>query len=394
MSLATHEFSFARANNGQSKFVPNDWVDTFCKLLVDVNICLPRIQALVATLGNPLKDSWQLHKDVEEVASMMQSGCTQCYDRRIVDLSVLKAPSMALCNLFPSANLFAEGGDLLAAALRKWAKHVLTWICTMYEVSERDRPCHFFSRLPYPGLTRDACAAKQSQSSCFCCFEDLPAAESILRVPTPKRMGMRTHEFHDWSNVVTAMARKRSRSIRTQVLPKIMDLLLPAAGQSVTPEAVERVLMACWNQVAVLNMEIINTIIFYISYTIRNRGEIFIRSKLVGLFAGTWGSDKVLEKLASPSGPVARIPSNLLTQRIARILLHGSGSVPCISPLVCIRLIQFTHGVMRLIVEQSLRGSAKTHELLQQVLILDGQVLDLISPLFGRLTLNLCRWMI
>lgn len=139
-------------------------------------------------------------------------------------------------------------------------------------------------------------------------------------------------------------------------------------------------------------MDIVNTLIFYISYAVRDRGEGYIRTKLAELFEAannSKASEKVLERLASPSGPVTKMSSDQLTQRVALILRYGAGSVPCISPLVCIRLVQFAHGVLRLITDQSIvmkgattssmqqpnsnNNQTTTHELLQQVLVLDGQ---------------------
>ena len=182
----TQNLSSANSNNGQSKFVPNDWIDTFCKLLVDINIGMPRIQSLMDTLrkrteeegGGGAAPSWKLNKEVEAVAAMMKSGCTQCYERRMVDLSSLKHPETAVARFFPTAQLFAGSRDQCAEALRRWACNLMAWVCGMYE------------------------------NSCYCCFEDLPAAESILRVPTPRHMGITSTEFQVKKNEIIVFTKK------------------------------------------------------------------------------------------------------------------------------------------------------------------------------------------
>lgn len=389
---ATQHFSCAAANNHQSKFVPNDWIDTFCKLMVDVNIGLPRIHALCKTIqqlpttgdGRGGDLHLKLHNELAGVASMLQSGCARCYDRRMMDLQVLKHPNAMVAKFFP-CSLGCDGMEAFVHALKKWVRHLLLWVCIMYE------------------------------NACFCCFHQTTASSGNLRVPSPQQMGILQEEFRDWSSIVSDMARKRTQFIREKLLPSL--LLEEEEDGAASADAVERILVACWKQVAVLNMEIVNILIFYISYTVRDRGESYIRQKLSEMMVQEfsskqwwWGNDQLLERLrfSLNGGPVVRLPSkDALTQRVARIMLYGNGSPSSqnnrqqkqqstspllhgngspssqnkrqqkqqsISPLVCIRLIQFAHGIFRLMADQVLYGeSMDSCELLQQVLVLDAQ---------------------
>lgn len=128
-------------------------------------------------------------------------------------------------------------------------------------------------------------------------------------------------------------------------------------------------------------MEVVNILLFYISYPIRNRGESYVREKLQKLMRGTWGNDRIIHRLASPPGPVRRLSDAELTRRVSHILRYGSGSVPAISPLASIRLVQFAHGVLRLVADQSL-GRQDTQPFLQQVLVLDGQGIHGLQKVF------------
>lgn len=218
MQSMTHNFSSAEANNYQSKFVPNDWVDTFCKLMVDANIGIPRSQSLAAAMRDPSSTLAKVRNEADALASMMQSGCAQCYDRRIIDMpSSLPHPDIAVAKHFPSASVLAECGDKCKHALREWMQKLFQWISCMYECS------------------------------CLCCFEDLPASVHCLRVPSPKRMGMSKVEFDDWSSVITCMARRRVRSILSNMIPTIDKCL---DDPKFSADHVEQILVACWNQVS------------------------------------------------------------------------------------------------------------------------------------------------
>lgn len=265
----TQNLSSARANNRQSKFAPNDWIDTFCKLMVDVNIGLPRIRAFAESLrrfqaaaaaaddDDDDNAKEELRKSIEGVSVMLQVSCGQCYARRMVDLSALKHPNLCVARHFPSWTMFLAATTRdVAGTMKLWAHHLIHWMCGMYESS-----CHC------------SCFSSDDDGG-----KDKLLLSSMLRVPSPKRMGLSKNEFADWHQVVTAMARMRTRHLQQEVLPLVL--------QRLDDGNFEGALVECWHQIAILNMEIVNTLLFYVSYSVKSVGETYIRSKLVDFFAG------------------------------------------------------------------------------------------------------------
>ena len=134
------------------------------------------------------------------------------------------------------------------------------------------------------------------ECSCFCCLEGsaaLPdAASACFRLPSPKKLGISAQEFEDWSSMVTCLARKRSKMIRTDMIPrlrKIMDAPPSSSDDNNDQdfaESLQQCLLMCWNMVAVLNMEAVNMLLFYISYPIRNNGEPFVKDKIMKRILG------------------------------------------------------------------------------------------------------------
>ena len=250
----------------------------------------------------------------------------------------------------------------LSAATRRdqmlqWAVCFLRWACDMYECS------------------------------CFCCFEDLPAAAACFLLPSPKSMGVTKDEFDDWSNVVTSLARKRSGGINRDIIPRVKKMFATADSEAQLATAVEDALLSCWNVVVVMNMEIVNILLFYISYPVRNKGEPFIRAKLQQVRSGLWGSSRtraLLTRLPGTGSPVLvdtkhastlLIGEDELRSRVADIMRFRSGG-EClgICPLISIRLLQFTHGTLQHIADISL--DKLSSEPLNQVFSLDMPGID------------------
>ena len=145
ISSVSHTFSGAMANNSQSKFVPNDWVDTFCKLTLDVDAGIPRVKKFcsafkaalahdatsssssrAAAVGDHAHDAapsltaegaaaaaadhakmhqillWQLGRDMESCTGLIRRACIQCYDRRLMDMPSLKHPDTDVGTSFPA----------------------------------------------------------------------------------------------------------------------------------------------------------------------------------------------------------------------------------------------------------------------------------------------------
>lgn len=203
--------------------------------------------------------------------------------------------------------------------------------------------------------------------------------------------------------------------IKTDMIPRMQKLLEGGDSDDSNlqfAEDMQQCLQMCWNMVAVLNMEVVNVLLFYISYPIRNVGEPFVREKIMKLHSGRWGDDRVLQLLgrlpaaavaASPSSSanfnlkIVRLSREGLARNVLRILERGciaseaAGESTSISPLISIRLIQFAHGALQLIadgslspeVEEGLKGGGSSSSsqdpsllLMHQTFVLDAPGID------------------
>lgn len=79
IACVTQTFSAAMSNNNQSKFTPNDWIDTFCKLMVDSDIGVPRMRKFAGTFREQLQlpratrdPTSQLGTEMDAVTSLIQ----------------------------------------------------------------------------------------------------------------------------------------------------------------------------------------------------------------------------------------------------------------------------------------------------------------------------------
>ena len=408
--FATHNFSAASGNNGQSKFVPNEWIDTFCKMTMDVDVCIPRIQKLalvfaealsVEKTSSPQKNAamWSLSKELNNVSHMFDSACMQCYERRMVDLQSSLGPFQGM---FPSRSLTVQAASAHVApfnipercnAIRgkcqqdvtTWVKSLCKWIADLYESN-----CLF-------GLEDEDDNGKVK----------LP----IYRLPTPKQMGMTQQEFRDWSSVVTSLARRRVSAIREQFEPGLVEEISRSSssgsGEKIFFDArqLEKVLVGCWHQLALVNMEVVNVVLFYISYAIRNRGEPFVHKKISQLRQGKYGSSGMLEKLLPPSLLLQQQQRKKGEKRHFLLLDDGSGkndevtnyvsrlmgynnnnnddnNAPAfsVSPLISIRLIQFAHGAFRHLVCKKHRE--EENHVLHHLFLLDSHGIEGLRRVF------------
>lgn len=125
ISSISHTFSGAIANNSQSKFVPNDWIDTFCKLTLDADAGIPRIKKLGASFKAALllsadgdarkKDMLllQMGRDMDSCTGLFRRACIQCYERRLVDMPSLQHPDVQVSTRFPAQTIrsIASAGE-------------------------------------------------------------------------------------------------------------------------------------------------------------------------------------------------------------------------------------------------------------------------------------------
>lgn len=331
---AAQYLSSAAGNNHQSKYTPNEWVDTFSRLAIDTDAGLPRIKKFAERLGNSSSSKEECVREANFVARMFRDGCNQCYKRRLVSLLTGSNPEEEQVeDHFPLPQL-TEMRDDGAAAVKDgflhWAICLCEWIADIYE-----------------------------SSSSFGSNEEDASKKMMMLLPSPKRMGITAEEFQDWSRVVTSMARRRVRNIRDNIIPQIKKALL--APSSSMKEGVEEVLVICWKQLAIVNIEVINMILFYISYTIRNRGESYVRSRLMPPIC--LSNSTSCSCFSSSSSPSSR--SKAITSRVSATMKLFT---PRIIKLTSLRMVQFSHGVLHLIAHAD---DATVNELIRSTFVLD-----------------------
>ena len=316
---SAQQFSSAVGNNHQSKFTPNEWIDTFSTLAIDTDAGMPRIKKFADGLNSMLsanessdncsfakdvsfverisassnKDDCSFAKDVSFVERMFHSACEQCSDRQLLNVpNGLKFPHCRLFGILslppsePLTREYVEKGFL------DWAVALCEWIAGIYESIAN------FSK-------------------------DRDQLQSTFLMPSPKRMGITEEEFHDWCSVSMSLSGRRAQGIRRRTIPDLLK-----GGRTV-----EEMLITCWRQLSVVNIETINMILFYISYPIRDRGEVFVRSRLDVLLQRSY-------KLSTGENRQTITDKVSATMRVI---------VPSISPLISIRMIQFAQGIYHIL---------------------------------------------
>ena len=391
--FAAQHFSAATGNNHQSKFTPNEWIDTFCKLAIDTDSGVPRIKKFGAQIAAATSSAYAGHnadEDEEEVdllssvyskeiglmVGMFSNACQQCHSRRIVDSSCAKnSPEDRVDPYFPSEQLLflmskgsrneKEGDEGEDDAMKKrcredfiaWAVHLSEWVAEMYE------SCSLVDKMENVTTRRTEMAEMYESCSLVDKMENIEEEKMLLLLPCRKRMGITDDEYSDWCSVTASMARRRMRCIREVIIPSIR-LLSTSACSSVA--VIENVMTTCWKQLAMVNIEMVNMILFYISYTIRNKGENFVRLKLFSPAAAAGCENKKHSSSAAV----------LLTSKVATVMRL---SVPSISPLISIRMVQFASGVYQLLA----RGDeAVTTRLLRSTFLLDQSGINGLQKVF------------
>lgn len=184
MHCVVNTLSPSQACNMQGMLVPNDYTDSFCRLLLDMDSA----QSLITS---SLSSDTSLQTFMKELLQV----CRRCFDLRIIDCNSTITPPPELGK--PDKNIQA------------WLKDVLLkWICSVYE------------------------------AHALCCFEEK------LRLPSPSRMGMSSGEFRNWQDVAGKIAQKRLNILKNHCIPDLVrdenleKTLKMAWEQAVTLEVV------------------------------------------------------------------------------------------------------------------------------------------------------------
>ncbi len=182
MRCIVNTMSPSQACNMQGCFAPNDYTDTFCRLLLDLDSAQKLITASLSS-NNSLKIF------VKELLQL----CNRCYSLRIIECAPVLGPPPA----------FKGDEDV-----KVWIDEILIkWICCTYE-----------------GYA-------------------LCALDYAMRLPSPERMGMHALELKNWKDVTAKIANKRRKVIISNIIPNMVSgsleqSLRTAWEQAVTLEVV------------------------------------------------------------------------------------------------------------------------------------------------------------
>ena len=352
--FAAQHFSSATGNNHQSKFTPNEWIDTFCKLSIDADSGLPQIKKFAAKIASSAasparSDSSSCStllgevysNEISSVASMFSNACQQCHGRRIVMVgNASSSPETCVDPYFPSKQLLSymlscchEEEMSIRDDFIAWAVRLSEWVAEFYE------SCSLLSLDNDEGVSENTKKLK-------------------LLLPCRKRMGITDDEYNDWCSVTSSMSRRRVRCIREVIIPSIRSLATTSSAAHSSAQVIENVMTTCWKQLAMVNIEAVNMILFYISYTIRNSGENFVRLKL---FSSS-SPPLIGKQCDNNTNDYAMM---LITSKVASVMRL---SVPKISPLISIRMVQFSSGVYQLLAHGD---ECTTTRLLRSTFLLD-----------------------
>jgi hypothetical protein len=137
---------------------------------------------------------------------------------------------------------------------------------------------------------------------------------------------------------------------------------------------VVEVLITCWKQLAIANIETINMMLFYISYAIQRRGETFVRSRLDASTHRNYASTTTTTQSSRRRGCTRCCAA--VTEKVSAIMRTFS---PRISPLISVRMVQFANGVYRVLA----RGDEPTTaRLLRSTFLLDQHGITGVQNMF------------
>lgn len=256
------------------------------------------------------------------IERILQTCNLQCFELRLMD-----APSTI--QLLPSPSSLLDDNIVSHWALNVFEK----WVCSFYE-------CYS-----------------------LWCFES-------MRLPSPVQMGLNKNEFRDWQAVVHGVVTKR-----------LKDLKALHSENRKQNKPLFKLLQTCWLMACTLHQDLLNLLLFYISYAVRRNGEEFLSKKMKLLRSGKLPeAKKMLELLSAQDNLVANrilasssclqlvpLVSNTFRARIKAILLCGctAGEVAMGQNNASMQIVQFAHGFIHALTQKH------TQQTVESVCMLD-----------------------